>query len=247
MRTRTYRYYRCANHISKGKCSNHRSLGVDEIHDIVSIHLKQEVLTPERLARVVADLAAEQAARPNERAETRRALTEALRSVEQRLQRLAAVVEAGGDLRVLGERTKLAEAERGSIVTKIEHEDGLARAATLDGQARIDAELLLAGWAHALEAGVLIARQALRKLLAGPIVVRPEADKSWTYRAVIAANRWFGGTIGPTEVDAVDVTDVTGGRRRQTPDLSPEAMDLGRLATGQASRLSVSPSSRSWR
>ena len=45
------------------------------------------------------------------------------------------------------------------------------RVAVLDGQAKIDAEKVLAGWAQALEAGVLVVRQALRKLLAGPIVV----------------------------------------------------------------------------
>jgi DNA invertase Pin-like site-specific DNA recombinase len=240
VRTKVYRYYRCSNHINNGACANNRSLPLDEIHEIIALHLKSEVLTPERLDRVVADLAAEQASRPDERAAERKALGDALRAVEQRLERLAAALEVGGDLRVLVERTKLAETERAGILAKLEHADGLAKAAALDGQAKVEAAQVLACWAKALESGVLVARQALRKLLAGKIVMTPEPDGTWSYRMPVAVGRWFSGHIGATEINAYDMTILPAPK---PVNLDREATDLAR----EAYRQSVPPSSPSWR
>jgi DNA invertase Pin-like site-specific DNA recombinase len=240
VRGRTYRYYRCAAHVNKGACANNRSLPLEEIHEVIAHHLQSEVLTPERLDRVVADLAAEQASRPDERAAERKALADALRAVEQRLERLGAALEAGGELRILIERTKLAETERAGILAKMEHADGLARAAALDGQAKVEAAEVLAGWSKALESGVLVARQALRKLLAGKIVITPEPDRTWSYRAQIAIGRWFGGHIGAAEINAVAFTTRSA---PESVNLDQEALGLAR----EAYRQSVPRSSPSWR
>ncbi|MGH2392542.1 MAG: hypothetical protein ACRDGH_03465 [Candidatus Limnocylindria bacterium] len=91
---------------------------------------------------------------------------------------------------------KVLERERADLAAQAEHLDGLAKAAALDGQARLHAEQVLAGWAEDLAAGPVVAREALRKIVQGPIAVRPEEDGSRSYEAPCGLGAALGGVIG---------------------------------------------------
>lgn len=94
---------------------------------------------------------------------------------------------------------------------------------------------MLAGLAEALAAGPVVARQALRKIVRGPIVVRPEEDGSWSYEAPCGLGAALGGVIGREP----EIWKVTGG--------TAPAADLDGEVKTLLSRRSVSPSSPSWR
>jgi hypothetical protein len=94
---------------------------------------------------------------------------------------------------------------------------------------------MLAGWAEALAAGPVVARQALRKIVRGPIVVRPEEDGSWSYEAPCGLGAALGGVIGREP----EIWKVTVG--------TAPAADLDGEVKTLLSRRSVSPSSPSWR
>jgi DNA invertase Pin-like site-specific DNA recombinase/DNA-binding transcriptional MerR regulator len=236
VRKHTYRYYRCSANLNRGKvCANNRGLPIHEIDEALTAAMRREALTPERLEQVLRDLAAEESAYPAEREAARRTLTDELRHVEGRLARLTEALEQGGEIRSLVDRLKVTEAEQQTLQARLEHIDGLARAAALSGQAKVEAIEVLRGWHQAVTAGPVVARQALRKILAGPVAVLPLANSEWSYKAVVTLGAVIGGS-------------VTGWHWRlaTAPTASADVGEEVRTLAREASRRSGSPSSRSW-
>ncbi len=218
---------------------------MDGIHDAITTAIRGDVLTRDRLERVLRDLAAEAVAQPEQLAAQRRALEGDLARVAGRLEKLAVALEEGGELKALVDRMKAGERERQALQARLEHLDGLSRAvvAAGGGRLRAQAELLVANWSEAMSGDPVVSRQVLRKVLESPIEMAPEEAGGWSYSARVGLGRVLGG-----ELDG-EAWRVSIGQPRVEVDVDEEVKAIlkGQIGALEASRLSGSRSSPSWR
>jgi len=207
-------YYACWTSRGRGAtvCTNRRVVPMERLHDMVVTIFQQDILTPARLEQVIRDLARGYEHGPARAAEVRRTLEADLRRAEGRIANLTEAVAAGGEVKSLIAAIKTAEREQQDIRGRLEHVDGLQKAAAAwDVSAYREKVLgLLGDWQGALEAAPQIARQILRKLLASDIVVTPKQDayggRWFEFRAEGTFRRIVYGVIGFGEVESGRVT-----------------------------------------
>jgi DNA invertase Pin-like site-specific DNA recombinase len=205
-----YLYYVCWTSQGRGAavCNSRRMVPMDRLHDMVVTIFQEDILTPARLEQVIRDLARGHEHGPARAAEVRRTLEADLRRVEGRIANLTEAVAAGGEVKSLIAAIKAAEGEQQDIRGRLEHADGLQKAAAAwDVSAYREQVLaLLEDWQGALEAVPQIARQILRKLLASDIVVTPRQDayggRWFEFRAEGTFRRIVYGVIGFGEVES---------------------------------------------
>jgi len=203
-------YYACWTSRGRGAtvCTNRRVVPMERLHDMVITVFQEDILTPARLEQVIRDLARGHEHGPARAAEVRRSLEADLRRVEGRIANLTEAVAAGGEVKSLIEAIKTAEREQQDIRGRLEHADGLQKAAAAwDVSAYREKVLGLVGdWQGALEAAPQIARQILRKLLASDIVVTPKQDayggRWFDFKAEGTYRRIVYGVIGFGEVES---------------------------------------------
>jgi site-specific DNA recombinase len=238
-----HRYYVCGTHRTRGRtaCTNNLSLNADAIHNMIVTAFQNDVLTVERVERTVRGALEDQSEHPAQVEARRQALTQALEKVESELERLTNAIAGGADLKSVLEALKNRERERDDLRTKIEHTEGLAKAAAAwDSGAHGEAlRAALADWHGLLDAEPVVARQILRKLLLGPIHVLPEQDDEgrWTFSFVAPAtyDRAIYGIIGVTA--GTESFRVTRRRMGSVPVDDFDA-ELRRLLTDHASMVS---------
>jgi len=195
-----YRSLCCWRNKSGGPalCSNYRAVPLQPLTDAIVEHFRSDVLTPERIAQVARDLAADAESAPERVAQRRGELDADLRRLDQRLAKLTEAVAEGGPVKTLVEAIRQAEGEQRETQAKIEQlaaTQALVQEWSSAGQ-KGKVETLLANWQDALAGSPIVARQILRKLLVSPITVTPESDGSFSYEALGSYARVIVGTIG---------------------------------------------------
>lgn len=239
--------YVCWRHKSKGPsaCTNNRMVPMHALHETFIETFKSDILTTDRLERVVCDLARSDEGGAERAAEIRLALETELKKVETKLTNLAAAVAEAGEVVTLVKAIKAAEREQRELQARLEHQDGLQKAAAAFGVAAYRAQVtgLLKDWQGALEAAPQVARQTLRKLLVSDITVTPREDKDgsrwFTFQAQGTYQRVFSGSIVMAGEDA--------GKRwamKYSPAEAPAPADavgdeLLRLAQEQKAKIST--------
>jgi len=199
-RPTTPKFLACWRAKSRGAsaCGNLRTVRLDELTAAIVHQLKADVLTPERVAQVRRDLAADAEQAPEQAAARRATLAAEVRRLEGRLARLADAIAEGGSLPTLVAALQAAEGEKCAAVARLAALDS-AQKAVAEWSARGEdhrVQALLGSWQEALEGDPAVGRQVLRKLLVGPIVVTPEPDGTVGYRAEGSFSRLLVGTLG---------------------------------------------------
>jgi site-specific DNA recombinase len=244
-----YLYYVCWRSQSRGAtvCPSRRMVPMERLHDMVVTIFQEDILIPPRLEQVIRDLARGHEHGPARAAEVRRALEANLRRVEGRIANLTEAVAAGGEVKSLIAAIKTAEREQQDIRGRLEHADGLQKAAAAwDVSAyREKVMALLEDWQGALKAAPQIARQILRKLLVSDIVVTPKQDayggRWYEFRAEGTFRRIVYGVIGFGEVESGRATV----RRAHIVPADPVEAELAELVRAQKQRADLQMGSSS--
>ncbi len=169
-------WYVCSFHIKRGDtvCSNGVGAPVDELDSALLDDIEAAVLTPEALSYVL-DKAAEAVRRSlAEDPEQLEAIRRRRTDVQRRILHLIEAVADGKPPKSLLEQIKAFEAELGRLDGDIADRESRARLGQLNvAQALRDLEPALAAWRDILRGNPVRARQVLRKIVAGPIVMEP--------------------------------------------------------------------------
>ncbi len=158
----------------------------------VLLTLREDVLTPARVERIVERALALHTAAPADTVAQRQAVLGSLATLDRELaQLIRAVAAAGSDIPALVEALRATQRQRDEVTARLEHLDGLDRAvATWSRQDGLGDELRarLDQWQAVLTGQPVQGRQILRRLLVGRLVVTPEEDA----RGRCAGHRWAG-------------------------------------------------------
>jgi site-specific DNA recombinase len=175
--------YICKAHKERGdtSCSNSTGVPMDRLHAAV-IQSLRDTLSPEHFEMHLAKTASDEQARA-QRAAERETLIARIPVLSAEAERLANAIAAGsGTLDVLLSAIKARQAEREAAELRLSEIEGQER----DLREQRDAvERLRAGWkdwAGALDADPVLTRQLLRKVLDGPLRVRPMGRIGWEYK-----------------------------------------------------------------
>jgi DNA invertase Pin-like site-specific DNA recombinase len=195
-----HRYLVCWRHRSggDGACSNKRHVPLEPLTEMIVSHFRDDVLTPARIAQVAKDLEVDAEASPERASERRENLEAELKQLGQRIDRLVNAIVDGGEIKSLREALTSAEVAQQSTMARLDQLAGtqriMAQWATSGQQQRV--EVLLSDWQAALQGAPVVARQILRKLLVGSIVVTPQPDGSFAYEAQGTYTRAIAGCLG---------------------------------------------------
>ena len=179
------RFWICgsAHHRGKDVCANGRSIPYDALTEAVIERFKATVLDPQTVHSILmTELAARTAAPEAAQAEVR-ALRQELAKVEKELARGVELALAGsGEIAAVTQALKAKEREKAALQDKIEHADGLLRAAqdfdmgtwmTETGEQLKQAKNLLTS----PEAS----RALLRRCISTPFTVTAKPDGTWSF------------------------------------------------------------------
>jgi len=236
----SYRYLVCWRNRGRGAgaCTNGRNIPLEPLTEMIISHFRRDVLTPARLAQVAKDLAADADASPARVAEQRQALEAELRKIEGRIAKLVDAIATGDAPQALLAAIKAAEAQQREIRVKLDHladsQEIVAQWSDAASQSRVEA--LLSDWQAALADSPVVARQILRKLLVGPIVISEEPDGGFGYKAQGTYTRVIAGCFGGAE----EAEAVTVQQRNVTLDTDLQ-VELLALAQGSQSDGSGGP------
>jgi len=123
-------------------------------------------------------------------AERADALAELAR-LDGELKRLGDAVATGAAVDTLLAGIKTREAERRDTLARLEHLDGVVKAATADRVTVEELREIVKDWHGYLAQKPEAGQQALRKLLAGPIVVSWQAGGAWSIKGQGKLGRVF--------------------------------------------------------
>jgi site-specific DNA recombinase len=196
-------YYVCRTHRVRGDllCANYWSAPMADLHADVCATLARDVLTPARIEKTIRRAIDLHAASPETTADRQATLTRDLRRLDQEIGRLTGAIATGAPLPSLLDALRQRERARAELQAQLEHLDGLSRAAARWEGDDLAAELAarLAEWQAVLGGQPVLARQILRKLLAGRLRMLPERlPEGRFYRWTVPASygRLLAGLIG---------------------------------------------------
>jgi DNA invertase Pin-like site-specific DNA recombinase len=185
-------YYRCNTHrVRPERCANDHTVNLAALDADVLARLREDVLTPERIERVIRRAIDLHTAAPGDTAAQREALLDTLHARDRELAQYARAVASAPDLPVLVETMRATQRQRDEVAARLEHLDGLDRA--VDTWSRQDGlgdefRARLAEWQTILTGQPILGRQILRRLLVGRLVVTPQEDA----RGRCTAHAWAG-------------------------------------------------------
>src|SRR6266851_1024562 len=240
----THRYLKCWRRKARGPaaCSNQRSVSLQGLTDMVIEHFRSDVLKTERVEQIGRDLAADAATSPEKIAAAREQLDAEAKQIETELTRYVAAIARGGPAESIMAAVHQAEAAKKAIEARRAALESTQKAIASWKASGHDKRVaaLLGDWRAALMGEPVVARQILRKLLVGPIVVTPvENGPGVWYSAQGTYRRFIGGTIGADDSNP-DHHSITVRRVMPRPD------DLGQelVALAKAQRPGQSGGSR---
>ena len=168
-------YYVCTAYHTRGHhvCANAHELPMEAMNEAVLGALGEQVLSPQVVQAAVAR-ARDRLLHATPDADVQ-PLREALASVERELTRLTAALATGADLPTVVEAIREREARKVTLKRRLEAVGDLARVPLPDPQ-HLEAALRqrLEDWRGLLGRHVAQARQMLRKLIVGRLVVTPD-------------------------------------------------------------------------
>src|SRR6266851_1058996 len=196
-------YYVCREHRVRGdyRCTNSLSAPMTALHGDLVAQLRSDVLSPAVLDAVL-DRALELERSP-EQPDRRVALADELARLEREIARYTDAVAQGGSLPSILTALHEREGRRQELHAQLEYQDGLGLAVRAFDQKAVRRELreLLTDWQGLLEGEPAQARQILRKLLEGRVVMQPRADSTgrfYDWTATATYGRILTGVVGVT-------------------------------------------------
>jgi site-specific DNA recombinase len=190
-------YFACNNWRVNHACANSMSIHTGALDTVILAALKADVLTPEIVEAVVTRTIEQARLEPDEHAERRQGLTTEAERLAQEIGRLTEAIASGaGALPSLLEALKSREGQRADTLARLEHLDGLSRAPEWGDGIRDKLRARLMEWDGFLRRQPEIARQILRKLLVGRLVLTPDpAARTYTVQGRATYGRLLEGII----------------------------------------------------
>jgi DNA invertase Pin-like site-specific DNA recombinase len=169
-----YRYYTCGAAAQKGKTAcKGRSIPMEKLDGLVTDRLADRLLTPERVAGLLAGLVQRQAAKDEDHAQRLAALREKVTDTQSRLDRLYAAIESGvADLadQSLKDRIAAVKTERNIAQAALDR-----AAAELNPRARITEENI-AAFVGVMRTNVLTGDTPFRRAYIRSVIDQVEVD-----------------------------------------------------------------------
>ena len=170
-------YFTCNNWRVNGACVNALSLPLPALDAAVLDALKADVLTEDIVEAVVTRTIELARLEPDDHAERRRRFAGEAERLGEEIGRLTEAIAAGGGAvsSIVG-AIKDRERQRADVLARLEHLDGLSRAPEWGDGIRAKLGVRLSEWHGLLGRQPDVARQILRKLLVGRLVLTPDAE-----------------------------------------------------------------------
>jgi site-specific DNA recombinase len=168
-------YFTCNDWRVNGACGNALSVLVPSLDAVVLAALKADVLTPEVVEAVVTRTIELARLEPDEHAERRLRFTAEAQRLAEEIARLTEAIATGAASAALGGAVATRERQRADVLARLEHLDGLSRAPEWGDGIRDKLRTRLMEWHGFLGRQPEIARQILRKLLVGRLVLTPDS------------------------------------------------------------------------
>jgi DNA invertase Pin-like site-specific DNA recombinase len=190
--------YICRNHRLRGDCENTTAVPMDRLHATVIASI-EETFSLEHFERLLKSKAEDEQARASREAE-RTALLARIPVLESECVRLADAVAAGsGTLDVLLAGIKSRQAEREQAEHRLAVIEADARALREQAGAVETFRQRWGDWKGALKAEPVLARQLLRKILVGPILVLPKGPRAWEFLGGSRYDAILNGGLTPSQ------------------------------------------------
>src|SRR5215470_5418167 len=193
--------YVCATHRTRGAsaCPEGHSLPANVIHEAIIVSLRK-VLSPEALDACLRGLAEKQA----DHEAKRQPVLASLAKLDGELKKLSDAIAGGEAPHAILQAINAREAQRRELLTRLEHLDGLLKAATSYApEAHLAAwKTILPDWHAALTAMGPEGRRYIRRLLSAPVSVTRLPDGTWRYEGRGTLGNVFKGWLGIKIPDA---------------------------------------------
>ena len=196
-------YYVCRTHRVRGEliCANSFSAPMARLHEAVAHAFKRDVLTPSIIEDAIARAIERHLAGAGQAATERQGILAELGKLETELGRFTEAIATGEALPSLLDAIKVRERRRADLKARLEHLEGLERAAGSWNRTTFAESLrgALADWRGILEGNPVQARQILRKLLVGRLILSPTVREDGRYYEIagkVSYGRLLTGIIG---------------------------------------------------
>jgi hypothetical protein len=153
---------------------------VPSLDAVVLAALKADVLTADVVETVVTRTIELARLEPDEHAERRLRLTSEAQRLADEVERLTEAIATGAASAALGGAVATRERQRADVLARLEHLDGLSRAPEWGDGIRGKLRARLTDWHGRLGRQPAIARQILRKLLVGRLLLSPTRRRAPT-------------------------------------------------------------------
>jgi site-specific DNA recombinase len=178
-------YYVCRTHRVRGEliCANSLSAPMARLHEAVANAFKRDVLTPSIIEDTIARAIERHLAGAGQAAIERQGILGELGKLETELGRFTEAIATGEALPTLLDAIKARERRRADLKARLEHLEGLERAAGSWNRTTFTESLRgsLADWRGILEGNPVQARQILRKRLVGRLTLSPTVREDGRY------------------------------------------------------------------
>ena len=219
--------YRCSANHRKGAtvCGNAEAIPMAALDRAVLESIERQVLAPDVIEQIVGRALAEWS-RPKP-AEERERVAAALRDVDAELGRLTTALAAGADTPSVIEAIKAREAKRTTLQARLTTLSQTDRVVTLDAATvRQAVRERLTDWSGLMARHTPQARQLLRKVLHGRVMVQPTPEREDCYAEITAtasiSKVLAGSVVLPQALASPKAVDPYNGVKRVA---SPQAVD----------------------
>ena len=194
--------YICGQRRIRGidSCSNSHALRATLIEEVIVRDLR-EFLSPERLAATLGEMAEHTGGQAKLEAD-RASIKAAIDKVNQEISNLTAALAEMHGSRAVQEGIRDRELRRHDLESELRRLDAVAEATANKGKLLAELQEQFGDWYELLSAApanVAVARQWLRKLLAGPIYCHPHFDdevRCWRYAGMGTLDGLIRGAVG---------------------------------------------------
>ena len=171
---------------------------MEDLDRDVLAYFERDVLSPRIIERTIRRALELRAERPDEAAARRQALEHERQRLQAELRRYADALGTTGPVPEILEAIETRKRRRAEVQAQLEHLDGLNLAmAWGDSDLAKRIEARLSDWNGALLRQAETARQILRKLLVGRLVLTPdEARRTYTLTGQASYGRLMAGIVG---------------------------------------------------
>jgi site-specific DNA recombinase len=197
-------FYGCTGYHLRGRtvCTNAREIPMALADATVLDHVGAQVLTPDVIEQAVTVALARLRPTLEQRQAERIVVETELAALEQEIARLANVVATSGAITGLVDALRAREDRRMVLTARLGELNAQAALLRVDwGTVRAQVTARAEEWRGMLSGHVPQARQLLRKLLVGPILLKPEPEgRRYRFEAKLTLSRFLAGILDPSSV-----------------------------------------------